>query len=169
MEEGGDINDSNCINFKDVSKIRYPDRVFDKHLYDETFSWKNVRVGVVDEFDIEELDKRNRKIQEQFIDMLRDKGAKIKKVSIPLLKYALPFHFTLCPAEASSNLARYDGIKYGHQPQFPSSEDKDRDLYSYIEKARSEGFGLNVRRRCLLGNFLLSSKFEDFWQKTILA
>ena len=62
MEEGGDINDSNCIDFKDVSKIRYPERVFDKHLYDDKFNWKNVRVGVVDEFDIEELDNRNRKI-----------------------------------------------------------------------------------------------------------
>ena len=164
MEEGGDINDSNCINFQDSHKIRYPERVFQKHLYDDTFDWKKVRVGVVDEFDIEELDNRNRKVQKMFIDMLKEKGAKIKRVSIPLLKYSLPFHFTLCPAEASSNLARLDGIKYGLQPSL-----EKKSLQEYMEQTRSEGFGLNVRRRALLGNFLLSSKFEDFWQKTILA
>lgn len=75
----------------------------------------------------------------------------------------MPFHFTLCPAEAASNLARFDGIKYGQQPQFPDKDEDENDLYSYIERARSEGFGLNVRRRILLGNFLLSSKFEDYW------
>jgi hypothetical protein len=64
MEAGGDMNDSNCINFEDVHKIRYPERVFEKHLEDPNFDWKKIRVGVVDEFDIEELDNRNRGVQE---------------------------------------------------------------------------------------------------------
>jgi aspartyl-tRNA(Asn)/glutamyl-tRNA(Gln) amidotransferase subunit A len=64
--------------------------------------------------------------------MLKAKGAKIKKISIPLLKFSLPFHFTLCPAEASSNLARFDGLKYGHQPPFPEKGSED-DLTSYME------------------------------------
>ena len=64
MENGGDINDSNCINFENIKKVRYPERVYERHLYDPNFNWKNVRVGVVDEFDVEELDKRNIRVQE---------------------------------------------------------------------------------------------------------
>ena len=62
MEQGGDINDSNCINFENIKKVRYPERVLDRHLEDPNFDWKNVRVGVVDEFDIDELDQRNQRI-----------------------------------------------------------------------------------------------------------
>lgn len=62
MEEDGDINDSNCINFEDINKIRYSDRVLAKHLEDKNFCWKNVRVGVIKEFDIDELDERNRNV-----------------------------------------------------------------------------------------------------------
>ena len=114
MESGGDINDSNCINFEDIRKVRYPERVFEKHLYDPKFSWKDVRVGVVDEFDIEECDKRNNRIQSLVVEILKDRGARIKRISIPLLKHLLPFYFTLAPAEAASNLSRYDGLKFGH-------------------------------------------------------
>lgn len=163
MENGGDINDSNCINFEDIRKIRYPERVYEKHLYDPKFNWKNVRVGVVDEFDIEECDPRNTKVQNLVVEILKDRGARIKRISIPLLKHLLPFYFTLAPAEAASNLSRYDGLKFGHQPDFPEPNSSPSDLYSYIEKVRNEGLGINVKRRIILGNFLLSSKFEDFW------
>jgi aspartyl-tRNA(Asn)/glutamyl-tRNA(Gln) amidotransferase subunit A len=74
----------------------------------------DLTIGVLDEFDITELDHRNRKLQEDFLKVLKDRGAKIKRISIPLVKYALPFYFTLIPSEAASNLARYDGLKYGY-------------------------------------------------------
>jgi aspartyl-tRNA(Asn)/glutamyl-tRNA(Gln) amidotransferase subunit A len=115
--EGEDINDSNCIDFANIEKIRYRDRVFNKELNNDMFSLKGIKVGVVDEFDIEELDNRNRKLQNEMINLLQDRGAIIKRISIPLIKYSLPFHFTLIPSEATSNFDRYDGLKYGYQPE----------------------------------------------------
>lgn len=70
----------------------------------------------------------------------------------------LPFYFTLIPCEAATNLSRFDGLKYGAQPDFEEGE----DLLSYIERVRSENFGLNVKRRIILGNFLISSKIKDY-------
>jgi aspartyl-tRNA(Asn)/glutamyl-tRNA(Gln) amidotransferase subunit A len=99
-------------------------------------------------------------------------------VSIPLVKYSLPFYFTLVPSEASSNLSRYDGLKYGYQLDFQnqsksqdeeSTAKKRQELFSYIERVKSEAFGINVKRRVILGNFLLSSRFEDFNEKVIDA
>jgi len=72
--------------------------------------------------------------------MLIDRGAKIKRISVPLMKYCLPFYFTVVP----------------NQPDFKENE----DLLEYIERIRTDNFGLNVKRRVMLGNFLLSSKHE---------
>ena len=93
--------------------------------------------------------------------MLKDKGAIIKRMQVPLMKYCLPFYFTLIPSEAATNLSRFDGLKYGHQPEFEEGE----DLFDYVTRVRSETLGLNVKRRCMLGNFLLSSKFERYNEK----
>jgi aspartyl-tRNA(Asn)/glutamyl-tRNA(Gln) amidotransferase subunit A len=99
-------------------------------------------------------------------------------VSLPLVKYSLPFYFTLVPSEASSNLSRYDGLKYGYQLDIASKSNdenestgnkKRQELFSYIERVKSEAFGINVKRRVILGNFLLSSRFEDFNEKVIEA
>jgi Asp-tRNA(Asn)/Glu-tRNA(Gln) amidotransferase A subunit family amidase len=110
--EGEDAKDSNCINFDNINKIRDPLRL--KNNESNFADFRGVRVGIVQEFDIEELDPRNRAMQEQLRSLLKDSGATLVNVSMPLVKYALPFYFTLVPAEASSNLARYDGLKYGH-------------------------------------------------------
>jgi aspartyl-tRNA(Asn)/glutamyl-tRNA(Gln) amidotransferase subunit A len=110
--EGEDAKDSNCINFDNINKIRDPLRL--KNNESNFADLRGVRVGIVQEFDIEELDPRNRAMQEQLRSLLKDSGATLVNVSMPLVKYALPFYFTLVPAEASSNLARYDGLKYGH-------------------------------------------------------
>ena len=74
---------------------------------------EGLRVGVLDEFNIEELDQRNRAVQRLCIQMLIDKGAIIKRISVPLMKYCLPFYFTVIPTEAATNLSRFDGLKYG--------------------------------------------------------
>jgi len=97
--------------------------------------------------------------------MLIDKGAIIKRISVPLMKYCLPFYFSLIPSEAATNLARFDGLKFGHQPDFKNGE----DLMEYIERVRTTTFGLNVKRRVVLGNFLLSSKYEHFNDKVRTA
>lgn len=118
--EGEDVNDSNCINFHSINKIRDAKRLSTSS--QPPASLKGVRVGIVQEFDIEELDPRNRAMQNSLKKLLQDRGAELVQVSLPLVKYALPFYFTLVPSEASSNLARYDGLKYGHQFDFNASQ-----------------------------------------------
>lgn len=101
--------------------------------------------------------------------MLEDNGATIKMVDVPLVRYVLPYHYSLIPSEAASNLARYDGLRYGFQPSLEQQEKSD--LFKYIEGSKTESFGLNVRRRIMLGNFLMSSGggFIDFNQNLVNA
>jgi aspartyl-tRNA(Asn)/glutamyl-tRNA(Gln) amidotransferase subunit A len=103
--------------------------------------------------------------------MFEEFGAEIKVISLPLVKYCLPYHYSLLPSEAASNMARYDGIRYGYQPElFESShnqtigEDPQADLFEYISRTKTASFGMNVKRRVVLGNFLMSSGQggEDF-------
>lgn len=157
--QGEDRKDSNCVDFAKIGKIRYPHRLTDRSL--EGGSLKGLRVGILDEFNIEELDDRNRKLQKEVLIALKNEGAILKRVSVPLVTYMLPFYYSLIPSEAASNLARYDGLKFGHQPNFNPGE----DLIEYVERVRSETFGPNVKRRVVLGNFLLSSKFEHYNEK----
>lgn len=158
--QGEDSLDSNCVDFSKIGRIRSLDRVTNRALEAPNIL-KGLRVGVLDEFNIEELDDRNRSLQKQTLLMLKERGAVLVRVSVPLMKYMLPFYFSLVPSEAATNLARFDGLKYGHQPDFKKSE----DILDYVERVRTESFGLNVKRRVILGNFLLSSKFEHFNEK----
>jgi aspartyl-tRNA(Asn)/glutamyl-tRNA(Gln) amidotransferase subunit A len=89
--------------------------------------------------------------------MLADAGAVIRDISLPHTKYALPAYYVIAPAEASSNLARYDGVRYGHRAAL-SQGDGIVDLY---EKTRAEGFGPEVRRRIMVGTYVLSAGFYD--------
>lgn len=158
--QGSDPNDSNSIDFSQLSKIRYSDRVLKSGLDDKEIL-KGLRVGIVDELNIAELDDRNRNVQSSVITMLKDRGAVIKRMSVPLLKYCLPMYYSIIPTEAATNLARFDGLKYGSQPPMAENE----ELTDYVTRVRSEGLGLNVKRRITLGNFLLSSRFEDYNEK----
>ena len=90
-------------------------------------------------------------------------------LSIPLLKYTLPYHYSLVPSEAASNLARYDGIRYGFQPEINANI--QTDLFDYISESKTASFGMNVKRRVVLGNFLMSSGggFADFNENLIDA
>ena len=88
------------------------------------------------------------------IEIIKDCGAAIVDISLPTTKYALPTYYIVAPAEASSNLARYDGVKYG----FRSEGENLIDMY---EKTRSEGFGEEVKRRILIGTYVLSSGYYD--------
>ena len=162
--QGPDQHDSNCVDFRNIGKIRYLDRLVNRDL-EAPGILDGLRVGVLDEFNIDELDDRNREIQRMFIQMLKDRGAIIKRISVPLMKYCLPFYFTVVPSEAATNLSRFDGLKYGHQPDFLEGE----DLMEYIERVRSDTLGLNVKRRVVLGKFLLSSKFEKYNDKVKTA
>ncbi len=89
--------------------------------------------------------------------MLEDAGAKIVDISLPHTKYALPAYYVIAPAEASSNLARYDGVRYGHRAKL-SQGDGVTEMY---EKTRAEGFGAEVKRRVMIGTYVLSAGFYD--------
>ena len=89
--------------------------------------------------------------------MLEDAGAKIVDISLPHTKYALPAYYVIAPAEASSNLARYDGVRYGHRAKL-SQGDGITEMY---EKTRAEGFGAEVKRRVMVGTYVLSAGFYD--------
>ncbi|MBV0913892.1 Asp-tRNA(Asn)/Glu-tRNA(Gln) amidotransferase subunit GatA [Anianabacter salinae] len=89
--------------------------------------------------------------------MLEDAGAKIVDISLPHTKYALPAYYVIAPAEASSNLARYDGVRYGHRAKLAQG-DGITDMY---EKTRAEGFGPEVQRRVMVGTYVLSAGFYD--------
>ncbi|MCQ2533867.1 MAG: Asp-tRNA(Asn)/Glu-tRNA(Gln) amidotransferase subunit GatA [Clostridia bacterium] len=106
---------------------------------------KKIKVGVLEGFE---------KTAASFIDTMREKISEVKIIQIDSLKYAVPSYYIIACAEASSNLARYDGIRYGYVSE--NSEDSD-----YIKTSRTEGFGTEVKRRIMLGNFVLSHGFYD--------
>ena len=112
-------------------------------------------VGVPKEYTIDGISDEINNIWEDAIKSIEKKGAKIKHISLPHTKYALPTYYIIAPAEASSNLARYDGVKYGFRADDAKSLD---DMY---ELTRSEGFGKEVKRRILIGTYVLSAGYYD--------
>ncbi|WEV71294.1 Asp-tRNA(Asn)/Glu-tRNA(Gln) amidotransferase subunit GatA [Lactobacillus sp. ESL0785] len=115
---------------------------------------KGLRVAVVKEY-MDAVDGEMRKVIQAQIDALENAGAIISEVSLPLTKYVVPDYYIIASSEASSNLQRYDGIRYGYR-----AEDTKNLLDVYV-KSRSEGFGTEVKRRIMLGSFALSAGSYD--------
>ena len=115
---------------------------------------KNLKIGVPKEYFVEGIDPRVEEIVKKTISNYEKAGAKIIEVSLPHTEYALACYYIIMPAEACSNLARYDGIKYG------LSIDDDNLLEGYL-KTRRQGFGDEVRRRIMLGTYVLSAGYYD--------
>jgi len=90
-------------------------------------------------------------------EMLADAGAVIRDISLPHTKYALPTYYVIAPAEASSNLARYDGVRYGYRAKMAPGD----GITEMYEKTRAEGFGAEVRRRVMVGTYVLSAGYYD--------
>ena len=97
------------------------------------------------------------KLWDDGVAMLRDAGARIVDISLPHTKYALPAYYVIAPAEASSNLARYDGVRYGHRAKLEAGD----GITEMYEKTRAEGFGDEVQRRVMIGTYVLSAGFYD--------
>ena len=117
-------------------------------------------VGVPKEYILPDIPEDISKIWEQAIKSLERGGIKVKNISLPHTKYALPAYYIIAPAEASSNLARYDGVRYGFRSEEGTSLD---EMY---ELTRSEGFGKEVKRRVLIGTYVLSAGYyEDYYMK----
>ncbi|MEQ8823378.1 MAG: Asp-tRNA(Asn)/Glu-tRNA(Gln) amidotransferase subunit GatA [Filomicrobium sp.] len=115
---------------------------------------KGLRVGVPKEYRIDGMSEEASKLWEQGIAWLKDAGATIHEISLPHTKYALPAYYIIAPAEASSNLARYDGVRYGLRKP-------GKDLIDTYEETRSQGFGAEVKRRVLIGTYVLSAGYYD--------
>ena len=112
-------------------------------------------VGIPKEYTVDGISDEINIVWQEAIKSLEKKGAKIKHITLPHTKYALPTYYIIAPAEASSNLARYDGVKYGFRASNAKSLD---DMY---ELTRSEGFGKEVKRRILIGTYVLSAGYYD--------
>jgi aspartyl-tRNA(Asn)/glutamyl-tRNA(Gln) amidotransferase subunit A len=115
---------------------------------------KGLRVGVPKEYRIEGMPAEIEKLWSQGIAWLKDAGATIHEVSLPHTRYALPAYYIVAPAEASSNLARYDGVRYGLRVP-------GKDVIDTYERSRAEGFGKEVKRRIMIGTYVLSAGYYD--------
>jgi len=141
---GHDNRDSTSAN------IKIPD--YFNNLSDD-LSGKTV--GIPKEYSIEGISEEINLVWDKATKILEKKGVKVKKISLPHTKYALPAYYIIAPAEASSNLARYDGVKYGYRTSDANNLDQ---MYEFT---RSEGFGTEVKRRILIGTYVLSAGYYD--------
>jgi aspartyl-tRNA(Asn)/glutamyl-tRNA(Gln) amidotransferase subunit A len=120
-------------------------------------SMAGVRVGVPRAFVSEGVDVRVREAFDAALGVLRDGGATLVDIDLPHARYAIPAYYLVCTAEASSNLARYDGVKYG----FRAPSAKDEGIKTMYSRTRDEGFGAEVKRRIMLGTYVLSAGYYD--------
>jgi aspartyl-tRNA(Asn)/glutamyl-tRNA(Gln) amidotransferase subunit A len=120
---------------------------------------RGLRVGVPKEYFGEGLDAEVRASVEQAIQMLAKAGAEIVDISLPHTDYAIPCYYIIAPAEASSNLARFDGVRYGYRAP------DVRTLSEMYRRTRDKGFGAEVKRRIMLGTYALSAGYYDAYYK----
>ncbi len=142
--KGYDKHDSTSLNF-DIGSAS-------ANLFNEI---KDIRVGVVKEFFGEGTDERIESTVWNAVKRLESIGCKYEITSLPYLEYAIPAYYIIAMSEASSNLARYDGVRYGYRADIES------DWNDVFSKTRQEGFGLEVKRRILLGTFALTAGYID--------
>ena len=114
-------------------------------------------IGIPREYRMDGMPAEIETLWQQGIAMLKDAGATVRDISLPHTKYALPAYYVIAPAEASSNLARYDGVRYGHRAKLAAGD----GITEMYEKTRAEGFGHEVQRRIMVGTYVLSAGFYD--------
>jgi aspartyl-tRNA(Asn)/glutamyl-tRNA(Gln) amidotransferase subunit A len=119
---------------------------------------RGVRVGIPQEYFIEGMDQHIKKAVEDAIKLFERHGAIVVPISLPHTEYAVATYYVICTAEASSNLARYDGVKYGFRAP-------GKDIIEMYKKTRSAGFGKEVKRRIILGTYVLSSGYYDAYYR----
>jgi aspartyl-tRNA(Asn)/glutamyl-tRNA(Gln) amidotransferase subunit A len=136
---------------KDSTSVDYKR---DNYLKELNNSIKGKKIGIPKEYRVEGMPKEIEDLWQKGINIIKEAGAEIINISLPNTKYALPTYYIVAPAEASSNLARYDGVKYGFRS-------KGENLIDMYEKTRSEGFGDEVKRRIMIGTYVLSSGYYD--------
>lgn len=120
---------------------------------------KGLRIGLIKEYLQGGLHPDVQKTMDQAISTLKSMGAEIVEVSVPMTEFAVPVYYLVAASEASSNLARYDGVKYGYRAEFANLSSVELD--DFYGKTRGEGFGKEVKRRIMLGTYCLSSGYYD--------
>ena len=138
-----DIKDSTSVNFKRKNYFRELNN-----------SIKGKKIGIPKEYRVDGMSKEIEDLWQKGINIIKASGAEVIDISLPNTKYALPAYYIMAPAEASSNLARYDGVKYGFRSE-------GKNLIEMYENTRSEGFGDEVKRRIMIGTYVLSSGYYD--------
>ena len=118
---------------------------------------KNKKIGIPREYRLDGMSPQIESLWKDGADMLRSAGAEVVDISLPHTKYALPAYYVIAPAEASSNLARYDGVRFGRRAKLNAGE----SITEMYERSRSEGFGNEVQRRVMIGTYVLSAGFYD--------
>lgn len=139
------------------AKVEYPD--YTKALVNNV---KGMKIGIPKEYIGEGINPEVKKIILDAVETYRKLGAECEEFSLPITEYAIPAYYLIACAEASSNLARYDGVKYGYRAE------KFTDLLDLYKQSRSEGFGAEVKRRIMLGTYALSSGYYDAYYKKAL-
>lgn len=137
---------------KDSTSVSRDDTDFTAALTEDV---KGMRIGIPNDYLGEGLDDEVRTAVLQAAEVLADRGAVVERFDLSLVEYAIPAYYTIAAAEASSNLERFDGIKYGYRTE------EYAGLHNMYKKSRSEGFGEEVKRRIMLGSFVLSSGYYD--------
>ena len=136
---------------KDSTSVDFKRNQYSKDL---TKNIKGKKIGIPKEYRVDGMPKEIEELWQKGIEYAKDCGAEIVDISLPHTSYALPAYYIVAPAEASSNLARYDGVKYGFRA-------KGENLIDMYEKTRSQGFGAEVQRRIMIGTYVLSSGYYD--------
>ena len=136
---------------KDSTSVDFKRPLYSKDLSKEI---KGKKIGIPKEYRVDGMSDEIEKLWEDGKNYLKDCGAEIIDVTLPHTKFALPTYYIVAPAEASSNLARYDGVKYGFRTE-------GENLIDMYEKTRSDGFGNEVKRRIMIGTYVLSSGYYD--------
>ena len=136
---------------KDSTSIEFKRNKYSEEL---TNNIKGKKIGIPKEYRIDGMSNEIEELWKKGIDYIKECGAEVIDISLPHTNYALPAYYIVAPAEASSNLARYDGVKYGFRT-------KGENLIDMYEKTRSDGFGNEVKRRIMIGTYVLSSGYYD--------
>lgn len=139
------------VDAKDTTSVDLPVPDYEAALGQ---SLKGMRIGIPREYRVDGMPEEIEALWQQGIAWLKDAGAEIVDISLPHTKYALPAYYIVAPAEASSNLARYDGVRYGLRVD-------GKDIVDMYEKTRAAGFGTEVKRRIMIGTYVLSAGYYD--------
>nr|WP_314094570.1 Asp-tRNA(Asn)/Glu-tRNA(Gln) amidotransferase subunit GatA [uncultured Shinella sp.] len=139
------------VDAKDTTSVDLPVPDYEASLGQ---SLKGMRIGIPREYRVDGMPDEIEALWQQGIAWLKDAGAEIVDISLPHTKYALPAYYIVAPAEASSNLARYDGVRYGLRVD-------GKDIVDMYEKTRAAGFGTEVKRRIMIGTYVLSAGYYD--------